>query len=254
MQVISENRISKSYATVAEKFSRMLTLISRWSDRRCARRAARFSRRWSSALSVPAYFLELLILIEDKRFPSHFGVDPIGICRAIQSNLRSTGFRQGASTLTQQLYNVRIAARPGKSYSRSVGAKLVQMTVGLWIGLRVSRLSILSEYLEAVYWGHDFRGLDAAAAGYFGRSRCDLSFEESFVLIERLACPNRVSYRRVHVMLKRSSIGDAIRANKSSAFRIGCLYEQLFEGTRVGTLSEQMSVSMGVSDFAGTTG
>jgi hypothetical protein len=77
----------------------MLAAIRSWSDRRCAANAAEFARRWSGVIAIPDYFLQLLILIEDKRFPKHYGVDPIGVVRAIVHNVLKRGMRQGASTL-----------------------------------------------------------------------------------------------------------------------------------------------------------
>jgi membrane peptidoglycan carboxypeptidase len=206
----------------------MFAAILKWSNQRCAEQATRFARRWSEGLAVPIYFLELLILLEDKRFPGHFGIDPIGIFRAIRFNLRTSNRRQGASTLAQQLYNVRMAGASGGGYSRSLGAKLIQILFGLWISLRLSKVAILSEYLESVYWGHDFRGLDAAATGYFGKRRCELSFEESFLLVERLACPNRLSSERIAVIVRRPSITSLIAVNRSSALDIISLYDRFY--------------------------
>src|SRR5664280_1871386 len=101
-----------------------------------------------------------------------------------------------ASTLSQQLYNLRIIRKHGKQYSRSVYAKLVQATFGVWITCRLPKEAILSEYLQSVYWGKNFRGIDEAARGYLGKLRQELSVEESFFLIERLCSPNRQSSQR----------------------------------------------------------
>lgn len=134
----------------------MLASIHAWSDRRCAIRAEGFARRWSGAIAVPPYFLELLILIEDKRFPTHHGLDPFSMVRAFRHNLRGAGCRQGASTIAQQLYNVRRNRAGTVPYSRSLVAKLVQLGFAVWITYRLSKLAVLSEYLQSVYWGDVF--------------------------------------------------------------------------------------------------
>lgn len=206
----------------------MLAAIRSWSDRQCAISAAEFARRSSAMIAIPDYFLQLLILIEDKRFPSHYGVDPIGIARAIGHNLLRTGRRQGASTLSQQLYNLRIIRERGKQYSRTFRAKLTQATFGIWITHRLPKEAILCEYLQSVYWGRNFYGIDEAARGYLGKLRQDLSVEESFFLIERLCSPNRGSSQRVEVILRRAPIVAILTANHSSVELLRLFYERMY--------------------------
>ena len=206
----------------------MLAAIRSWSDRRCATNAEECALRWSRTIAVPDYFLELLILIEDKRFPRHYGVDPIGIARAIRHNLLDTGKRQGASTLPQQVYNLRIVRERGKQYSRTFRAKLAQAAFGIWITCRLSKEAILSEYLQNVYWGNNFHGIDEAARGYLGKLRQDLSVEESFFLIERLCSPNRRSSQRVEVILRRAPIVAILIANHSSVDLLKLFYERMY--------------------------
>lgn len=204
----------------------MLAALRSWSDCRSARSAAKFAHQWSEALAVPDYFLQLLILIEDKRFPKHWGVDPIAILRAAIANTMKRGVRQGGSTLAQQLYNVQFARKSGKRRSRSYPAKLVQIALGFWINLRLSKEAILSEYLDSVYWGRNLWGIDEAAHGYWGKRRQELSVEESFFLIERLCSPNRPSSERVSVILKRAPIISVLTANQSSANLLRLFYER----------------------------
>jgi penicillin-binding protein 1A len=188
-------------------------------------------------IAVPDYFLQLLILIEDKRFPKHYGVDPVGIARAIWHNLLKRGRRQGASTLPQQLYNLRIVRKCGRQYSRTFYAKLVQAAFGVWITSRLSKEAILIEYLQSVYWGWSFRGIDEAAWGYLGKLRQDLSIEESFFLIERLCSPNRRSSQRVEVILRRSPIVAILTANHSSVDLLKLFYERMYRAPPLGDYS-----------------
>jgi membrane peptidoglycan carboxypeptidase len=202
----------------------MLSAIRCWSDRRCAANAAEFARQWSGMIAVPDYFLQLLILIEDKRFPRHYGVDPVAIVRATCHNLLKRGIRQGASTLPQQLYNLRSTRKNGTQYSRTFYAKLIQATFGMWITSRLSKNAILSEYLQSVYWGKSFQGIDEAAHGYLGKIRQELSVEESFFLIERLCSPNRRSSQHVEVILRRTPIVAILTANHSSVELLKLFY------------------------------
>ncbi len=202
----------------------MLPALRSWSDRRCAKHVAEFARCFSERLGVPEYFIQLLILIEDKRFPNHRGLDPVGILRALSHNLRREGRRQGASTLAQQLYNLRRSKELSKPYSRSLGAKILQAAFGVWVTCLISKEMILAEYLKNVFWGKNFKGVDEAARGYLGKRRQDLSVEESFFLIERLCSPNRPSSRRVEVILRRECIVDVLNTNNSSIYALKRFY------------------------------
>src|SRR4051812_5939967 len=65
------------------------------------------SRRWAAELGLPTYVVELVLLIEDKRFPIHLGVDPLAVVRSALRNATRRAVAEGASTLVQQLYDVR---------------------------------------------------------------------------------------------------------------------------------------------------
>jgi membrane peptidoglycan carboxypeptidase len=192
-----------------------------------AARVYEFALEHAPALRLPVCFVELLLLIEDKRFPTHFGIDPIAMLRAFRCNLLSIGMRQGASTLTQQIYNVRVMARERK-YQRTAFRKIAQLAFALTKGQRISKVAIVREYTDGVYWGRNLWGLDAAASWYFGKDREHLNVEECFFLIERLACPNRISRRRVEVILRRKTVNQALRRGGSSANEVIGFYLNLY--------------------------
>jgi membrane peptidoglycan carboxypeptidase len=135
----------------------------------------------------------------------HPGVDPIAIVRALAANGIETGVLQGASTITQQLYNIRQEAR-GIWRKRTLLSKLSQAVWALAEETRRSKREILREYLNTIYWGRSYYGIEAAASGYFGTTKENLTIAQSFFLVERLASPNIVIIDRVAALLKRSSI------------------------------------------------
>ncbi|ASW91739.1 biosynthetic peptidoglycan transglycosylase [Mycobacterium marseillense] len=186
------------------------------------RRSANF---YASALEVPDCFIQLLFLIEDKRFGFHPGIDPISILRALVSNSLG-GHLQGASTITQQLYDV-LKTQQTDNYRRprTVRRKLDQALWSVKQEWLSSKVEILNNYLAHVYWGRDYFGLDAASRGYFGSSKCTLSAAESFFLAERLASPNVNCPERVHSLLQRSVVRELLTAD-GSYFEVYDIYEQ----------------------------
>ncbi len=192
----------------------------------CRNLVARTAREYSTLLYTPNYFVELLFWVEDKRFAVHFGVDPVSIMRAIIFNLgRQGGTLQGASTISQQLYNIRLR----RAFSRSLAFKVKQTGWSLYASAAMSKASILDEYVSTVYWGRGYRGLDMAAEGYFNATRASLSIAQSFFLAERLAAPNRVSVARISNLFKRIPIRLTLNRNGGTLADIIALYEEIYD-------------------------
>ena len=97
---------------------------------------------------LPAHVPNAVIAIEDRRFRSHFGVDPIGLARAIVANARAGRFVQGGSTLTQQL-----AKNLFLNPSRTIGRKVQEMLLAVSLEWRPSKDEILEMYHNRVYFG-----------------------------------------------------------------------------------------------------
>ena len=192
----------------------------------CGTLVARKATEYSRILAIPDYFVELLFWVEDKRFALHFGVDPIAVGRAIAFNLLRRSVRQGASTITQQVYTIRVSRFC--RISRSFPYKLKQIGWALCASAAMDRVSILNEYLSTIYWGRSYHGLDEAANGYFNTKRGFLSVAQSFFLAERLASPNRVSVRRILNLLQRLPIKSALSQNGVHLFDIVKLYEDIY--------------------------
>ncbi len=118
-----------------------------------------------SLKDLPPYLPRAFIAIEDRRFYSHYGVDPIGIARAAVANILHRGVSQGGSTLTQQL-----AKNLFLTQERTLQRKLQEVELALWLERKHSKAQILELYLNRVYFGSGAYGVEAAAQRYFGKS------------------------------------------------------------------------------------
>jgi penicillin-binding protein 1A len=138
--------------------------------------------------TLPPYVKEAVIAIEDRRFYSHFGVDPIGILRAVFTNLSGGRVSQGGSTLTQQLAK-NLFLKPDRTFER----KVQEVILSLWLEARYSKDEILELYLNRVYLGAGVYGIDAAAHRYFGKPAQKLNLAEAAVIAGLLKAPSRYS-------------------------------------------------------------
>ncbi len=118
-----------------------------------------------SLKELPPYLPQAFIAIEDRRFYSHYGVDPLGIVRALAMNLAHRGVSQGGSTLTQQL-----AKNLFLTQERTITRKLQEFVLAFWLERKFSKQQILELYLNRVYFGAGAYGVEAAAQRYFGKS------------------------------------------------------------------------------------
>jgi penicillin-binding protein 1A len=114
--------------------------------------------------SIPKALQDAVIATEDKRFYSHFGIDPLGIARALYQNYRLGRIAEGGSTITQQLAKV-LFLTPDKSLER----KLKEAVLAIELERRYSKDRILEMYLNQVYFGQGAYGVEAAARTYFGK-------------------------------------------------------------------------------------
>jgi penicillin-binding protein 1A len=137
------------------------------------------------------YLPKAVIATEDRRFYSHFGIDPVGMLRAAVSDLRARHIVQGGSTITQQLAKI-LFLTPERRLAR----KIRETLLALWLERRFSKDEILEIYLNRVYLGAGTYGVDAAAHRYFGKSAAKLSLYESAVIAGLLKAPTRYNPSR----------------------------------------------------------
>jgi penicillin-binding protein 1A len=140
---------------------------------------------------LPPYLPKAFIAIEDRRFYSHYGVDPIGIARAAVTNILHRGVSQGGSTLTQQL-----AKNLFLTEERTMKRKLQEMELAFWLERKHSKNEILELYLNRVYFGSGAYGVEAAAQKYFGKSAKNVTVAEAAMLAGLVKSPSRLAPNR----------------------------------------------------------
>jgi len=144
-----------------------------------------------SLKDLPPYLPKAFIAIEDRRFYSHFGIDPVGILRAAATNVLHRGVSQGGSTLTQQL-----AKNLFLTQERTMQRKLQEVELALWLERKYSKNEILELYLNRVYFGSGAYGIEAAAQKYFGKSAKNVSLSEAAMLAGLVKSPSRLAPNR----------------------------------------------------------
>ena len=137
---------------------------------------------------LPGYVPKAFVAIEDRRFYSHHGVDPLGIMRALAADILRRGASQGGSTITQQL-----AKNLFLTQERTVSRKLQEMVLALWLEHKFSKAQIIELYLNRVYFGSGAYGIEAAAQRYFAKSARHLTLAEAALLAGLVQSPSRLA-------------------------------------------------------------
>jgi penicillin-binding protein 1A len=140
---------------------------------------------------LPDYLPNAVIAIEDRRFYSHFGLDPIGLARAMVVNVKAGRIVEGGSTLTQQLAK-NLFLNPERTFSR----KMQELVMAFWLEASHTKEEILEMYLNRVYLGAGTYGVDAAARRYFDKPATAVSLSEAAVLAGLLRAPSRYAPHR----------------------------------------------------------
>lgn len=141
--------------------------------------------------ALPAYLPQAFVAIEDRRFFEHFGLDPLGLARAMAANLVSRRVRQGGSTLTQQL-----AKNLFLTQERTFARKIQELVLALWLEKKFTKNEILDLYLNRVYFGNGAYGVEAAAQRYFNKSARNVTLSEAAMLAGLVNAPSRLAPTR----------------------------------------------------------
>ncbi|MBN8809428.1 MAG: PBP1A family penicillin-binding protein [Sphingomonas sp.] len=140
------------------------------------------------ASKLPKYVTNAFVAIEDRRFYTHWGVDPWGVGRAMWHNVGAGGVREGGSTITQQL-----AKNAFLNSDRTAGRKLREVFIAFWLETWLSKNEILSRYLSTVYFGDNVYGLRAAARHYFDCAPEDLTVSQAAMLAGLVKAPSKLA-------------------------------------------------------------
>ena len=135
---------------------------------------------------LPPSLPQAVLATEDRRFYSHFGLDIIGLARAMAANVQAGRIVQGGSTITQQ-----VAKNLFLTPERTLKRKFQELLLALWLEHKFSKDQILSIYLNRVYLGSGTYGVDAAARKYFGRPATKVSTYQAAMLAGLLKAPSR---------------------------------------------------------------
>jgi penicillin-binding protein 1A len=143
---------------------------------------------WLSYEQIPDIMKDAMVAVEDKRFRSHIGVDPIGLARAARVRISKGRWTQGGSTITQQL-----ARNIFLTNSRTFGRKAREGVLALALERRFSKNQVLELYLNRVYFGGGAYGIDAASRRFFGHSAKTLSLSEAAIIAGLVKAPSNYS-------------------------------------------------------------
>ncbi len=136
--------------------------------------------------AVAPVLVDAVLATEDRRFFQHFGIDPLGVARALAVNIWAGRIVQGGSTITQQL-----AKNLFLTPDQTVRRKIQEALLALWLEVQLDKRQILELYLNRVYFGGGAYGIGAASARYFGKLPADLDLAESAMLAGLLKAPSR---------------------------------------------------------------
>jgi penicillin-binding protein 1A len=144
--------------------------------------------KWLPYGQIPTVMRDAMVSVEDKRFRSHIGLDPIGIARSIFVRYQSGRFKQGASTITQQL-----ARNIFLNNDRTLTRKLREAVLAMALEWKFSKNQILELYLNKVYFGGGAYGVDSAARKFFGHAGTQISLPEAAIIAGLVKAPSRFS-------------------------------------------------------------
>jgi penicillin-binding protein 1B len=144
---------------------------------------------------IPPLLTDTLKAVEDRRFDSHFGIDPIAVARALTVNVSAGAIREGASTLTQQLVRSYFL-----SNERTWGRKLREAFMAVALEARYDKQDLLHAYVNEIYLGQDgaraVHGFGLASQFYFGKPLAELDLHELALLVAEVRGPTYYDPRR----------------------------------------------------------
>jgi 1A family penicillin-binding protein len=177
---------------------------------------------------ISPHLQQAVVAVEDHRFYSHLGIDPIGIGRAVFRDLRAGAIEEGGSTVTQQLARTLFL-----SGSRDFTRKVKEAVLAIMIERRLSKPKILELYLNRIYLGGSVYGVEAMSQNVFGKSAAELTLSESAFIAGLIRMPSALwpwshfdrAVQRSHVVLRRMRdegliSEDAERVARTAALRI----------------------------------
>ena len=141
--------------------------------------------QWLDYADIPAEMKDAMVAVEDRRFRSHLGVDPVGIARSVMVRIEAGRWKQGGSTITQQL-----ARNVFLTNSKTFARKFREIILALAMERKFTKDQILELYLNRVYFGGGAYGIDAASRKFYGHPATSLSLAESAIIAGLVKAPS----------------------------------------------------------------
>jgi penicillin-binding protein 1A len=175
--------------------------------------------RWLRHEEIPEPMIEAMKAVEDRRFDSHWGIDPFGMARAARANWRAGRTVEGASTITQQLAR-NLFLTPAQTYDRKVREAILAMA----LERRFTKEQLMELYLNRVYFGGGAYGIDAASRKFFGHDATALDTAKAAIIAGLVKAPSRYAptadpeqaRRRARVVLVTMRESGAITAEEAA--------------------------------------
>ena len=175
-----------------------------------------------SLAAMPTYLQRAFVAVEDSRFYTHNGVDLKRIVGAFVSNLSSSS-TQGGSTITQQLIKNTLLSSE-QSYKR----KIQEAYLAMQLEQKYTKDEILESYLNTIYLGENYYGVQTAAQGYFGKSLAELTLRECAMLAGTCNSPYYYNPRRNFYTRSKEGVDYAAITNDRTNYVLRCMYENQF--------------------------
>nr|WP_233998128.1 PBP1A family penicillin-binding protein [Erythrobacter sp. QSSC1-22B] len=144
--------------------------------------------QWLSSEEIPQVMKDAMISVEDRRFRSHFGIDPIGLARALYVAVTDDTRVAATSTITQQL-----ARNVFLNSNRTIDRKLREAVLAVAMETKFTKEQILELYLNKVYFGGGAYGVDSASRKFFSHPATELSTAEAAIIAGLVKAPSRYS-------------------------------------------------------------
>jgi penicillin-binding protein 1A len=188
---------------------------------------------WLYSDEIPQVMKDAMVAVEDRRFHSHWGIDPLGIARALYVALVSDQSVRATSTITQQL-----ARNVFLNSNRTMDRKLREGVLALALEAKFSKEQILELYLNKVYFGGGAYGIDSASRKFFSHSARELSTAEAAIIAGLVKAPSRYSptadveaaVSRANVVLDQMRKYGALGAAEAAAVDISAVNLKREEG------------------------
>ncbi|MEO0062565.1 MAG: hypothetical protein RLZZ08_1125 [Pseudomonadota bacterium] len=188
--------------------------------------------QWLHSDEIPQVMKDAMVSVEDRRFYSHIGIDPLGLARAIFVSWRDKNSVRATSTITQQL-----ARNVFLNSSRTMDRKVREAVLAMALEWKFSKEQILELYLNKVYFGGGAYGIDSASRKFFSHSARTLSTAEAAIIAGLVKAPSRYSptadaqaaVDRANVVLDQMRKYGALGAQEAAAVDVSAVKLQVDE-------------------------